>query len=1226
MRGIVLKELDWSLADCRYGAMQYFADDDPIGKSLHLYGEWAQNEIDVLSRFIGKGSVVIDVGAHIGSHTLAFSRLVGRTGLVLAFEPQPTIYKILQANVDRNLLSNVEVYNVGVSNRVGKMYLPDIDYGGHSNLGGVSLSSVGDELSGAVDVKPLDDLNLDRIDLLKADVEGMEAYVVEGARSLIAKHGPVVFLECRTVDEFVPTASTMKALDYLPFFLSCSAFNPRNFRAVSQNMFGVAQEPGVIWIHGDDDASLAVAATLELSRLRTLEDLSRHLYEMPRYGDAHEFTRKPKVLIEKLAESEIQLDVLRETLRHTEEESAAALQRVAQMDANLVSLRQTSEREHAVLSTRLKQVESERDDAISFKSALQIQLKEKTLETHSLMRQLRQREEMAEAVLNSSIWKATYGLRRMLDRAKRAKRYVGLLRGQIANVVHLPHVKASFQLFRERQEILRSGFFDKVYYLAVYRDVAESGHDPVFHYLKYGSLEMRNPSARFNTEYYTSAHPEVLPTGINPLLYFLRNGRALGHRPAPETMVAPIDQLTQEDWDTLVLLAPRRGAPMVDVIVPVYKNSDLTLNCLYHVLKASSLTPYELIVIDDCSPEEDLSMHLQELADRGLFSLYRNETNLGFVSTVNKGMRLHSDRDVVLLNSDTEVYDGWLDRIVASANQDDRIGTVTPMSNNATICSYPVMGVDNSQPLEIRYSELDALAASANADCIIEIPTAVGFCMFIRRTCLEEVGLFDERAFGKGYGEENDFSVRAKRAGWINVLAGSVFVRHFGSASFGSEQSLRSVAGVNVLAERYPMYLSSIEEFFIRDPASEPRMKLDAARVSKAIGDKVILFVSHSRGGGTNRHMADLERLLKCEGVSVLYLHPVSSMRSASVFSTSDIPSSLIPNLGQVDCRGPVEDMVERLNLLGVQHIHIHSLVDFDPLFVDYLRVAAQRLNIPYDYTVHDYTPICPQINLIDASGQYCGEPEPPSCQECVNKLSSPFGPVSIWSWRDSYQRLLSEARCVFVPDDDVLQRMNNHFGNLNLVLRPHPEEYSLVGSEDLRGLHLTTRNMVLRVVVIGAIGPHKGSDVFLKVAREAEQSRAAVRFTVAGYTNVDDQLRALRNVDILGAYDESELPTLVRAGRYHLAWFPSVWPETFSYTFSAAVDAGVFPVAFNLGAIGARIARMKWGAVMPLEFANMPEKCLAFLLTVQPTPRTLRGDELTHAYSSTLHDYYGLD
>src|SRR5690606_6022579 len=167
----------------------------------------------------------------------------------------------------------------------------------------------------------------------------------------------------------------------------------------------------------------------------------------------------------------------------------------------------------------------------------------------------------------------------------------------------------------------------------------------------------------------------------------------------------------------------------VDVIIPVYEGLKETLDCIESVLASGDKQKHRLIVINDKSPNPKLSSELRAHARRHGYSLLENERNLGFVGTVNRGMALHENADVVLLNADTLVPDGWLDQLVAQAYSDPTIATVTPFSNNATICSYPNFCQDNKLPEGADVDELNRLFRKANAGKAIDLPTAHGFCM-----------------------------------------------------------------------------------------------------------------------------------------------------------------------------------------------------------------------------------------------------------------------------------------------------------------------------------------------------------------------------------------------------------------------------------------------------------------------------------------------------------------
>ncbi len=268
---------------------------------------------------------------------------------------------------------------------------------------------------------------------------------------------------------------------------------------------------------------------------------------------------------------------------------------------------------------------------------------------------------------------------------------------------------------------------------------------------------------------------------------------------------------------------------MIDVIIPAYRGLAETRRCLESVLEAPVRSAHEVVVIDDASPEPELSAWLRGLAGRGRITLVVHERNAGFVASVNEGMRLHPERDVLLLNSDTEVAGDWLDRISAHGARDPGAGTVTPFSNNATICSYPLFAQPNPLPDGVGTARLDAAFARANAGHAVEIPTAVGFCMFISRRCLAGVGAFDEDAFGKGYGEEVDFCMRAARAGWRHLLAADTFVFHQGEVSFGiGAQDIRNRSQA-IVDERYPEFQVRVRAFLDADP---PRMWRERATAS----------------------------------------------------------------------------------------------------------------------------------------------------------------------------------------------------------------------------------------------------------------------------------------------------------------------------------------------------------------------------------------------------------
>jgi GT2 family glycosyltransferase len=302
---------------------------------------------------------------------------------------------------------------------------------------------------------------------------------------------------------------------------------------------------------------------------------------------------------------------------------------------------------------------------------------------------------------------------------------------------------------------------------------------------------------------------------------------------------------------------------VIDVIIPVYEGAEQTRRCIQSVLLSSSREAVEIVVVDDSTPNPVIARYLDELAAAGAVTLLRNRSNEGFVRSVNRAMALHDDRDVVLLNSDSEVANDWVERICAAARSDASIATVTPFSNNATICSYPFEGWAGGVPGTLGLAALDRLFAETNRGKVLDLPTAVGFCMFISRSSLHRLGAFDEARFGRGYGEENDFCMRAGKAGLRNVLACDVFVFHEGAVSFMHDRHALMHAAANSLLEAHPEYGQVIQAFIRADPVLPVREAVDAARARRGVEEAACVLAERAE---ERSHMSatarELERLL----------------------------------------------------------------------------------------------------------------------------------------------------------------------------------------------------------------------------------------------------------------------------------------------------------------------------------------------------------------------------
>ncbi|KAA3645976.1 MAG: glycosyltransferase family 2 protein, partial [Proteobacteria bacterium] len=222
------------------------------------------------------------------------------------------------------------------------------------------------------------------------------------------------------------------------------------------------------------------------------------------------------------------------------------------------------------------------------------------------------------------------------------------------------------------------------------------------------------------------------------------------------------------------------SASPVQVVVPVYKAYTATKNCLKTLYRHNR--DDHVILIDDGSHDQRLSALLAHyVAKASLWTLLINPENMGFVQTANRGLKLSPD-NTVLLNTDTLVSQGWLQRLQDCAQLIPDLATATPWSNNAEICSLPKTLSNNPLP-----NDIDTLARALyqhHQPLYPELPTAVGFCMLVTARAKQQLGYFNEAVFGHGYGEENDYSLRASAAGLRNVLVDNAYVAHIGNQSF----------------------------------------------------------------------------------------------------------------------------------------------------------------------------------------------------------------------------------------------------------------------------------------------------------------------------------------------------------------------------------------------------------------------------------------------------------
>ncbi len=663
--------------------------------------------------------------------------------------------------------------------------------------------------------------------------------------------------------------------------------------------------------------------------------------------------------------------------------------------------------------------------------------------------------------------------------------------------------------------------------------------------------------------------------GLEVLATAALAGLALGVAPAARIAFVPVPAAFVGPPSR-----PRRARrrPGIAIVVPVYGDAARTLACL-DSLAATVPAAIEIHVVDDATPESSLAASLEARAHEGKIVLHRwaDGRNRGFPAAANAGIEAVPGRDVVLLNSDTLVAGDWLARLTAAAYAAPDTASATPLTNEGSIVGYPRPRHPNDMPGPAETARLDALAAGANPGLTVELPTGNGFCMFLRREAITAVGLFREDLFAQGYGEENDWCLRARHAGFRHVAALDVFVAHAGGSSFRAGRNHLLIRNLAVLNRLHPGYDALIARHIEADPMAPARRRLDIARLLAEPPRPAVLLVTHQMGGGVERVIRERVRAHVAAGRATFVLRGDPEMQRDDVLSVEDgARPKLFPNLRWTVPDGLAE-VEQLLRALGVERVEIHHLLGHH----EDVEELCRALGAPIDILVHDYAWFCPRIALIGTGGVWCGEPDIAGCRSCIDTLGSLLtDDRDVDALVASSADLLGRAARVIAPTADAAARLERHFPGLAVAVEPWEAPIPLAPAGTRRR---RPRQAPVVVCVLGAIGEAKGIEVLIACARDAAARALPLRFVVVGHTSDDERVLAAGPVFITGPYQEDEVATLVQLHGCDIAFMPALWPETWSYALSECWRAGLDVVAFELGAQAERIRARRAGRLLPL-------------------------------------------
>ncbi|MEG3167813.1 glycosyltransferase [Sphingomonas sp. LB3N6] len=632
----------------------------------------------------------------------------------------------------------------------------------------------------------------------------------------------------------------------------------------------------------------------------------------------------------------------------------------------------------------------------------------------------------------------------------------------------------------------------------------------------------------------------------------------------------------------------------VTIIVPIYNAASDTAACIAALRRTTDI-PCRLILIDDCSTDPAIAGILETAAALRNVEVHRNTENLGFTRTVNRAIALAGSDDVVLLNSDTQVTTGWLQGLRLAAYSGRSVATATAVSDNAGAFSVPETGMANPVPALLSFDDMARLVRQSAMTLRPEVPTGHGFCLYIRRDALDRIGLLDATAFPRGYGEENDFSMRADHAGLRNVVDDRTFVHHEGSASFGTAKAALYAAGRLVVDARYPEYKARIGVF-----ARGRDMLAMRWRIRRAVAQAVapprprILYVIATQSGGTPQTNQDLMTaiddrfepwLLRCDTVQL----ELSRLHDGALVpvETADLHRGIDPLVHRSsEYDMIVADMLTRhaIELVHIRHMAWHSTT---------LPQTCRRLGIAVIFSFHDFYMLCPTVKLLDQDMVFCGG----RCTPGVGRCRPELWPVDafpnlkhqfIYRWRammsdalrhcDAYVTTSLTARAIIV--DALPDLVGRRFEVI-----PHGRTFT--------GFTTTVPRhpgAPLRVLVPGNLSAAKGA-ILVEAVADIDRGRT-FEFHVLGDSG---HMVARPGLVLHGRYQRDAFAARVAEIAPHVGAIFSIWAETYCHTLTELWAAGLPVIGFDIGAVGDRIKESGAGW---LHHVGIPAADLAQWLT----------------------------
>lgn len=652
------------------------------------------------------------------------------------------------------------------------------------------------------------------------------------------------------------------------------------------------------------------------------------------------------------------------------------------------------------------------------------------------------------------------------------------------------------------------------------------------------------------------------------------------------------------------------GVGGIDVVVPVYGAPSALERCLASLERHLDRDRHRLLLVIDGPQAADVEAIVASAGERigaPALTVLRQEVRAGYPAAIQRGIDAPpapgraAPSDVVLLNSDTVVTHGWLDKLAAAAASSPRIGTVTPFTNNGTLASLPRPFEINRLPTGFDVDGFATLVERSSARLYPRVPTAVGFCFYVKRALLAAIGSFDSIAFGLGYGEEVDFCLRAAAAGWEHCLDDATFVFHEGQRSFGRTRDRRVREAERTLARRYPDFRARLAAFMAEDPVAAARRPIldalrsaaapAAARPSTAPAPRAgVVHLVHGwppeNFAGTEMYAWWLAHLQKASRPVAVYTRSADrQFATGTAVELEDRAIRVRARVNHFDQRHPLRrnglydrgaraDFARFLDQTSPDLLHIHHLAGNGFALVD----EARRRGLPIVLQLQDWWLLCARANLLDSERRLCPGPAPGRCGNCLplTRLAPSRGLNDLLN-RALYRLRYARARGVLAAADALIAGSTailDSFRALGWLPAHVPVHLVPYGVDHApRAIESSRRPpaLPLRLGFIGSLLPHKGLHVATRAL--AGLPASAVALEVWGDATHDPAYvgEALAAADgaavhLRGRFAEEERSSIY-AG-LDLLLVPSLGLESYSLAAREALATGLPVLASRRGAL----------------------------------------------------------